>query len=223
MPFDNSRTFFARWMVVFARKPSAFVRSTSGCTPATQSSNSETRIHRGSIATSAMKETSRISSSRAAQGSRPSTFHSPSYDVSPRIAWSAVVVPAPFGPIIPRIRPSSTRKSMPSSATVVPNVLRRPRASMQTMLSAVFLPMPRGGFEQFFWIQIEPPNGRVNSGPVFPEKFLPLAFKQQISRARSNEHAEAAPFFDKLFVHQFLVSFEDSQRVDAVIGGDITH
>ena len=52
-----------------------------------------------------------MSSSRFVHGSRPSTFNSPSYDVSPRIALSAVVLPAPFGPIIPRMRPSSICKS----------------------------------------------------------------------------------------------------------------
>jgi hypothetical protein len=40
--------------------------------------------------------------------------------VRPRIALSAVVLPAPFGPIRPTIRPAEMSKSMPSSATVLP-------------------------------------------------------------------------------------------------------
>src|SRR5882672_11479530 len=85
-----------------------------------------------------MNETSRMSPSRFVHGSRPRTFNSPSYEVSPRIALSAVVLPAPFGPIIPRMRPSSTCKSMPFSATVVPNALRRPRASIVAMALTFF-------------------------------------------------------------------------------------
>src|SRR6202171_3778674 len=77
-----------------------------------------------------MNETSRISSSRALHGSRPSTDNFPSYDVRQRIASSAVVLPAPLGPMSPRMRPSSTRRSTLSNATVVPKVLRRPRASI---------------------------------------------------------------------------------------------
>ncbi len=48
-------------------------------------------------------------------------------------------LPAPFGPTIPRIRPSSTRRSTPSKAMAVPNVFRRPRASMHGMALALLL------------------------------------------------------------------------------------
>src|SRR5438552_3172700 len=82
---------------------------------------------------SAMKQTSRMSSSRSRHGLRPSTRNSPSYGVSPRMALSAVVLPAPLGPMSPSMRPSSRRRSTPSSATVVPYALRRPRASMHAM------------------------------------------------------------------------------------------
>src|ERR1700682_3121097 len=77
-----------------------------------------------------MNETSRISSSRALHGSRPSTDNFPSYDVRPRIALSAVALPATLGPMSPRMRPSSTRRSTLSNATVVPKTLRRPCASI---------------------------------------------------------------------------------------------
>src|SRR5438105_905629 len=53
--------------------------------------------------------------------------------VQQRIALSAVVLPAPFGPINPRMRPSSTRRSTLSKAMVVPKTLRRSRASIHTM------------------------------------------------------------------------------------------
>src|SRR5437667_2279532 len=154
-----------------------------------------------------MKETSRMSSSRAAQGSRPRTFNSPSYEVSPRIALRAVLLPAPFGPISPRMRPSSTRKSTPSSAVVVPKTLRRPRASMQAMASALLLSGFRrlmfcGCIQQFFRRQTEPLNGCVDPGPVFGKKLPAFAFEQQIARASFDEHAETAPALDKPLVDQ---------------------
>src|SRR6266480_1046604 len=201
MPFDNCLTLLVRLMVVLARKPSAFARSNRGCTPATYSSICETRIQRGNTATSAMKETSRMSCSRAAQGSRPSTFNSPSYEVRPRIALSAVVLPAPLGPMSPRMRPSSTRKSTPSRAMVVPKTLRRPRASMQAMVSALLLssfgrPALYRSIEQLFWCQTEPLNGCVDPGPMLHEELLAFAFEQQIGRAGFDEHAETALLLD---------------------------
>src|SRR5438093_4700814 len=154
-----------------------------------------TRIQRGSTATAAMKETSRISWLRSFQGSRPSTFSSPWYGVRPRIALSAVVLPAPLGPMSPRMRPSSTRRLMPSNATVVPYALRRPRASMQTIVSALLLEL-----QQIFRFQAEPLNGCVDPGPFFGEELLAFAPQQQISRAGLDEHAEASLRLDKLLV-----------------------
>ena len=61
------------------------------------------------------------------------------------MALSAVVLPAPLGPISPRMRPSSTRISMPSNAIVVPNSLRRPRASMHAMALALLFSRTRLG------------------------------------------------------------------------------
>src|SRR5713101_809514 len=175
-----------------------------------------------------MKQTSRMSWSRSVQGSRPSTFSSPLYGVRPRIALSAVVLPAPLGPMSPRMRPSSTRKSTPSSAMVVPNVLRRQRASMQAMASALLLflrwrPASCRRIEQFFRCETEPANGCVNPRPMLGKKFLPFAVEQSIARTSFDEHAEASPFFDKLLVHQFLISFKYGERVDAVLGRDIAH
>ena len=97
------------------------------------------------------------------------------------MAWSAVVLPAPLGPMSPTMRPSSTRKSTPSSAAVVPNCLRRPCASMHAMVSALLLSGIRPGafcafaVQQFFSIQAQPLNGRVNPGPFLGEEFFPFA------------------------------------------------
>src|SRR6266480_3946929 len=229
MPFDNCLTLLVRLMVVLARKPSAFARSNRGCTPATYSSICETRIQRGSTATSAMKETSRMSCSREFQGSRPSTFSSPSYEVRPRIALSAVVLPAPLGPMIPRMRPSSTRKSTLSSAIVVPKALRRRRASMQAMASALLLcslrrrPVSCGGTQQFLRCDAEPLNSCGNPGPLFGKKLLAFALQQQIARAGFDEHAETSFRLDKLFVNQLLIGFENRQRIDPIFGRNTAH
>src|SRR6185437_15633782 len=181
-------------------------------------------------------ETSRMSSSREAQGSRPSTFSSPWYEVRPRIALSTVVFPAPLGPIIPRMRPSSTRKLMPSSATVVPNDLRRPRASMHAIASALlFLGIGFGGFrwlgilcwvcavQKFFCLQAEPLNIGVNARPFVGKKFLALALQQQITRAGIDEHAQATPRFNQAIIHQLLIAFKDRERIDAIFSGDSAH
>ena len=97
------------------------------------------------------------------------------------MALSAVVLPAPLGPMSPRMRPSSTRKSTPSSAMVLPKDLRRPRASMHAMAS-------RSSFwtsawcclrsvQQFFRVQAEPLNGGVDPGPLFGQKLLTFALQ----------------------------------------------
>src|SRR5438105_3300546 len=175
-----------------------------------------------------MKETSRMSCSRAAQGSRPSTFNSPSYEVRPRIALSAVVLPAPLGPMSPRMRPSSTRKLMSSNAMVVPKTLRRPRASMQAMASALLLSSLRrlmlcGRIEQFFRRQTEPLNCCVDLWPMLREKLLAFAFEQEVARAGFDEHAKTPPALDQLLVHQLLVSLENCERIDPGFGRDIAH
>src|SRR5437899_721840 len=175
-----------------------------------------------------MKETSRISSSRAAQGSRPSTDNCPSYEVRPRIALSAVVLPAPLGPTIPRMRTSSTCKSTPSSAMVVPNVLRRPRASMDAMASALLLFGFRGpaacrGLQQFFWCDAKPLNGCGDPWPFVREKPLAFALEQQIPRTGIDEHAATAPGLDQLLVDQLLIGFENRERIDSKFGRDIAH
>src|SRR5580765_5969901 len=105
----------------------------------------------------------------------------------------------------PRMRPSSTVRSMPSRATVVPNDLRRPRASMHGMASALLLRgrLPAAGYagiKKLFGREAEPLNGRVDPGPFLGEEFPPLALQQQVARAGIDEHAESPPLLDQLLV-----------------------
>src|ERR1700686_1591275 len=144
----------------------------------------------------------------------------------------------------PRMRPSSIRKSMPSSAMVVPKALRRPRASMTVMASALLLvpvPVPGGirlgGFrrcgigrrpagrsvQKFLRFQAEPLNGCVDAGPLFSKKLLPFAPQQQSACAGIDEHAEAASAFDQPFVHQLLIAFQNRERIDPIFRRDIAH
>src|SRR5215471_11240029 len=129
------------------------------------------------------------------------------------MALSAVVLPAPFGPINPRMRPSSTRRSTPSSAMFVPKDLRRPRASMHAMASAVLLAGVRlfrlvglrfrgvrlllfvGAVEEFFGFQPKPLNRCRNPRPLFAQEFLALSFEQQLARTRVNKHAQTSSAF----------------------------
>ncbi|KAG1250980.1 hypothetical protein G6F65_018527 [Rhizopus arrhizus] len=119
MPLDSSRTRCLGCSLVLARKRSQRARSKRGWTPATKSIASRTFSQRGSTATSAMKQMSFISSSRCSRGSRPSTLSSPSTEVRPRMAFNAVVLPAPLGPIRPMMRPLGMLKLASSRATVV--------------------------------------------------------------------------------------------------------
>src|SRR6266487_2766316 len=176
-----------------------------------------------------MNETSRMSSSRALHGSRPSTDSCPSYEVSPRIALSAVVLPAPLGPIRPRMRPPSTRRSTLSSAIVVPKALRRPRASMQAMASAILLcslrrcPVGCGCTQQFLRCNAEPLNSCGDPGPLFGKKFLAFALEQQIARVGFDEHAETSLRFDQLLVNQLLIGLENRQGIDPIFGRNTAH
>src|SRR5882762_11117560 len=170
-----------------------------------------------------MKETSRMSSSRFVHGSRPSTFNSPSYEVSPRIALSAVVLPAPLGPIIPRMRPSSTCKSMPSSATIVPNALRRPRASIVAMALTFFRRAACRCGIQLSLCETEPLDLFRDQRPFVGEKFLAFTFQQLITRTRFDEHPEAALHLDQVLIDQLLIGFQHGKRIDPELGCDITH
>src|ERR1700720_1404611 len=143
----------------------------------------------------------------------------------------------------PRMRPSSTRKSMPSSAMVVPKTLRRPRASMQAMALALLLLgwlalqarasravascgglVPRlRGLHQFFRCDAEPLNSCGNSGPMLRQKFLAFSFEKKIARAGFDEHPKTALLLDQLLVDQFLKGLQNGKRVDPIFGRDIAH
>src|ERR1700680_744655 len=133
------------------------------------------------------------------------------------MALSAVVLPAPLGPMSPRMRPSSTRKLRPSSAMVVPKALRRPRASMHAMASALLpfgfrlrgirrRPALCGPIQKLFRFQSKPLNGGMNSGPLFCKKLLALAPQQQIARALIDEHAATSLAFHQLLLDQLLIA-----------------
>src|SRR5207302_9095313 len=105
------------------------------------------------------------------------------------MACRAVLLPAPFGPMMPRMRPSSTWRSTPSSAMVAPNALRRPRASMQAMSALLLLAV-----QQLFGRETEPENRCVDPRPMFREKFLAFGLQQQIARSHIDVHPPAALF-----------------------------
>jgi hypothetical protein len=66
-------------------------------------------------------------------------------------------------------------------------------------------------------------NRRVNSRPMFIKKFLAFALEQHIARADFDEHSETAPLLDQLLVDQFLISLQNGERIDPVLGRDIAH
>src|SRR5262249_46850397 len=166
---------------------------------------------------------------------RSSTRSSPSQGMRPTMVFRRVVLPEPLGPMIPRMRPGSTLRSMPSSATVVPNVLRRPLASMVAMASALLSGGRgvRGGllavrvgpatFEQLFRFKAESLDGGVDSGPFLFEKLLPFFLEQQLAGASVDEHSQASPRLDEVFVRELLVRLEDREGIEPILGGDATH
>jgi hypothetical protein len=81
--------------------------------------------------------------------------------------------------------------------------------------------MARRGFKKFFWIQTEPLNRRVHARPMLVQKFLALAFDQQIPRAGFHKHSETAPGLDQIFTDQLLVSFQNRERIDSIFRRDI--
>src|SRR5262249_26873069 len=140
-----------------------------------------------------------------------------------------VVLPAPFGPMSPTIRPSSICKSTPSRATVSPNVLRKPRASMHCKRSALPLPPLRfGGFplrsaQELVHAEAEPLNAGVDPRPLLVEKPFPFGLDQRIACSLVDEHAPASPRLHQAFVGQVLVSLENRERIDPVFGGHGAH
>src|SRR5947208_16762782 len=102
----------------------------------------------------------------------------------------------------PRMRPSATRRSTPSSATVVPKVFRRPRASMQAISSAPLLRCV--GSQQVGQRETEALDRRLDPRPLLGEKSLSLRFQQEVARAGVHEHPATAPALDELLVDELL-------------------
>src|SRR6185312_7435445 len=147
--------------------------------------------------------------------------------MSPSIAFRAVVLPAPLGPMSPRIRPSSTFRFKPSSAVVLPNALRRPRASMHAIGSALLLLLFFFGMafcaaiQQVFRFETEPLDCRVNSRPFLGKKLLSLALQQQIARPIIDKHAATSSGLHQSLVHQFLIALLYREWIDPILRCDI--
>src|SRR5712691_3090215 len=114
----------------------------------------------------------------------------------------------------PTMRPSSTRKSTPSTATVVPKALRRPRASMHVMASELLLfhfrlrPASCRTVEQFFRRETEPVNRSVDPWPFFVKEPLAFSLQKQIACTVMDEHAETLLTLDNPLVHQLLIALQ---------------
>src|SRR5215467_10266237 len=148
------------------------------------------------------------------------------------MALRAVVLPAPLGPIRPRIRPSSTFRSRLSSATVAPKVFRRPCASMHAisstlLVSGIGLRGVLGGsavlVEEFFRLQAQPLDGFVDLGPFISQEFLTLALQEKVACTGLDEETETSPLLNQFFVHELLIALQDRERVHAIVGRDVTH
>src|SRR5579863_6047102 len=137
------------------------------------------------------------------------------------MALRSVVLPAPFGPITPRIRPSSTCRSTPSRARVEPYALRSPRASMQVILLLLFLGSARG--EQIFGAQAEALDRGCNPWPLFGQEPLAFGRQEERTRARIDEHSATALALDQVFVDQLLIRLEYREWVDPGLRGHRPH
>ena len=80
-----------------------------------------------------------------------------------------------------------------------------------------------GRAEQLFRLEAEPLDAGENLRPLFREEFLPLAGQQALSRAGGGEHAKPPALLDQAVVDQLLVGLQHGERIDAVLGRDVTH
>src|SRR5258708_11769826 len=122
----------------------------------------------------------------------------------------------------PRMRPSPTERSTPSSAMALPKAFRRPRASMQGTGSAL-LTRGGGGAARQLLRKAKPLDGRPDFRPLFAEEPLALAPQQQVPRAGVDEHAAAPLLLDEPLVDKLLVGLEHRERIDPAFGRDIAH
>src|SRR4029077_4777627 len=99
---------------------------------------------------------------------------------------------------------------------------------MVTMTSALPLSSFRrtaagGGLQQLFRCDTEPLNCFGNPRPFLREKLLAFALQQPIAGAGSHEHAKASLHLDQLLVDQFLITLQNRERIDPILGRDIAH
>src|ERR1700722_18032738 len=136
------------------------------------------------------------------------------------MARRAVVLPAPFGPMSPTMRPASMARLTLSSATCEPYFLLKFRASISGAMGISFLDIAAAGRrcrlcgrrclrEQFFGRETKPVDHRQNLRPLLVQKPSPLAAQQQPARSLAPVHAAAAALLDQAFIDQLLVALED--------------
>src|SRR2546427_179163 len=112
----------------------------------------------------------------------------------------------------PRMRPSSTCRSIPSSATVAPKVLRRPRASMHTMASVLLL---------FLGIRLARRPGAAAKLAVDRLTVIPLTVHQvsleNSYQSRSERaHASVRPVQVEVRVHRLVGSHDECPVLDVM-------
>src|ERR1051325_8214202 len=137
----------------------------------------------------------------------------------PRTQFSSVLFPAPLGPISPRIRPSSTCRLIPSSATVLRNALRRPRASMVAMNSMLL----RGNGKQLLRRQAEALNGGANVRPLLRQEPFTFGLQQEFACTCVDKHAQSSALLHHLFIDKLLIGLQHREGIHAILSGDIAH
>src|SRR5690606_6083241 len=219
MPLDMAFTFMSWVIFVCSRKRRHLSRENLGCTRSTNSISSRVRIQRGRMAVSAMKHTCCISCCRCRCGSRPSTLSSPWYGVRPRMAFSAVVLPAPLGPIRPTMRPAGMVKVTLSRARVLPKDLLSPRAWMMAVMR--WSPWKSEVAQKGGRIDIKTPNAGDDQRPFVLEEALAFTLAQFQVGALGHVQAQPAALLDDALVEQRLVGLGHGQRIDGQLGGNL--
>src|SRR3569833_3358375 len=150
------------------------------------------------------------------------------------MALRAVVLPAPFGPMRPTMRPVSIEKLTWSRARVLRKFFVRPRASI---IVVIVLSRARGGdlrrpgrsmgfgtlAEQLGGGQTQALDRRVDPRPLVIEKSGSLVFHERLTHPNTHEHSATSPLFDQLLVHQLLITLEDRQRIQPELGRNAAH
>src|SRR5271165_3845802 len=148
------------------------------------------------------------------------------------MARSAVVFPAPLGPMRPTMRPGSIVKFTSSSATCDPYFLDRCCARISAALgTSVILvsgsPRRRRGMgecggprEQLLRRESQPMDDRKDLRPFLVEEALALAGEQHPPRAVAHIHAASAALLHELFVDQLLVPLQHREGVQPIRGSD---